>query len=939
MMKSTPHGRKGTHHYGNIPANQMTFCRWLISMGYLQKLIALTLIIMVLTPLVAHYYLSVAEMSNGGRFEGDSRLNKLMAMKPTDLRSHVEELYDIRESVQKELRQLEESRKKVQEQLQVIEGQLSSARKELWTSQDALSKVRTQIDQSMKEQTEIVERSLRHISAPIQILPQLKVEVLEAPDNVLSCKQHNCFDYSRCSIVSPFRVYMYNPEAIMSIQSSAIDLQSSITGALKRTSYVTSDPSRACLFIVFLWDSTEEDIDEDDLEGRLHSLEFWQGDGRNHLLISIAKGLSSRDIVGNVNFGRAILVQSFFTSKNFRKGFDIVLPPLFSVLRTSWKGGKFGPSFSPARRKFILSFQGSKPKYVAGDIKVGIDKDHMSRRLSWFEKKPTIEGGSEIESKIMAEFDKMRTYTDDQVLLDFICPDSTCDASNVMWCLCGNEEQRTYVLEQSTFVLILASNDSIVSSLSLLQRLSEALRSGAIPVVLGEHVALPFEEYIQWNKAVILLPLARVTELYYLLKTIQDSDLLLLRRQGAVLWDTYFSSPQSILAGVLANIRTRVSVPANPVMGANSKDMFPPGSQRKTEKVTKFTPESDDIFPPAEPPFSSPTFLRNFTHTYIDWDLAWNNPPGPFYLFPQNPLDPVMPSEAKFKGSSLGFRPVAKGIGGSGKEFQASLGGNIPREQFTIVILTYQREAVMVSSVERLLGIPFLNKVIIVWNSPQPPAEDLVWPEIHVPVKVLKGGKNSLNNRFLPFDEIETEAVLSIDDDAHLRHDEILFGFRVWRENRDRIVGFPGRFHAWDIENNSGFFYNANYSCELSMVLTGAAFLHKYYLYQYTYFMPQEIRDKVDEFMNCEDIAMNFLVSHITRKPPVKVTSRWTFRCPGCPQSLSMDDSHFRERHICIQYFAKVFGYTPLLYTQYRVDSVLFKTRLPKDMQKCFKFI
>ncbi len=42
--------------------------------------------------------------------------------------------------------------------------------------------------------------------------------------------------------------------------------------------------------------------------------------------------------------------------------------------------------------------------------------------------------------------------------------------------------------------------------------------------------------------------------------------------------------------------------------------------------------------------------------------------------------------------------------------------------------------------------------------------------------------------------------------------------------------------------------------------------------------MPREIRDKVDEYMNCEDIAMNFLVSHITRQPPIKVTSRWTFR-------------------------------------------------------------
>ncbi|PIK58128.1 putative exostosin-like 3 [Apostichopus japonicus] len=267
------------------------------------------------------------------------------------------------------------------------------------------------------------------------------------------------------------------------------------------------------------------------------------------------------------------------------------------------------------------------------------------------------------------------------------------------------------------------------------------------------------------------------------------------------------------------------------------------------------TPESDDVFPPAEPPFSSPTFLRNFTSTYVDHHRSWNNPPGPFHLFPKTHWTqscPLTPSLVDRRWGSV-RSPTESGLR---QGVSRIIRGNIPREQFTIVILTYQREAVL---------------VIIVWNSPQPPSDDLIWPEIHVPVKVLQGGKNSLNNRFLPFDEIETEAVLSIDDDAHLRHDEMLFGFRVWRENRDRIVGFPGRYHAWDVDNNGGFLYNANYSCELSMVLTGAAYLHKYYFYQYTYYMPQEIRDKVDEFMNCEDIAMNFLVSHISRKPPVKI--------------------------------------------------------------------
>lgn len=77
------------------------------------------------------------------------------------------------------------------------------------------------------------------------------------------------------------------------------------------------------------------------------------------------------------------------------------------------------------------------------------------------------------------------------------------------------------------------------------------------------------------------------------------------------------------------------------------------------------------------------------------------------------------------------------------------------------------------------------------------------------------------------------------------------------------------------------------------MILTGAAFLHKvffgfgflainnffkFYLHAYTYSMPAIIRQKVDEWMNCEDLAMNFLVSHLTRKAPIKTTSKWTLR-------------------------------------------------------------
>jgi len=55
---------------------------------------------------------------------------------------------------------------------------------------------------------------------------------------------------------------------------------------------------------------------------------------------------------------------------------------------------------------------------------------------------------------------------------------------------------------------------------------------------------------------------------------------------------------------------------------------------------------------------------------------------------------------------------------------------------FVVVILTYEREAVLINAISRLKGLPHLNKVVVVWNSPQVPSEDLHWPDIGVTVRV-----------------------------------------------------------------------------------------------------------------------------------------------------------------------------------------------------------
>lgn len=138
-------------------------------------------------------------------------------------------------------------------------------------------------------------------------------------------------------------------------------------------------------------------------------------------------------------------------------------------------------------------------------------------------------------------------------------------------------------------------------------------------------------------------------------------------------------------------------------------------------------------------------------------------------------------------------------------------------------MVSYNRDSVLNASLERLYKLPYLNRVIVLWNNVNR-TNNLTWPRLHVPVIFVNATRNSLNNRFLPLSEIETEAVLSMDDDIDLKQHEIVFAFRTWREQRNRLVGFPARHHA---RYGDSMFYNSNHTCQLSVILTGAAFIHK----------------------------------------------------------------------------------------------------------------
>lgn len=261
-----------------------------------------------------------------------------------------------------------------------------------------------------------------------------------------------------------------------------------------------------------------------------------------------------------------------------------------------------------------------------------------------------------------------------------------------------------------------------------------------------------------------------------------------------------------------------------------------------------------------------------------------------------------------------------------------------PRWQgFTAVILTYDRVNSLFSLIQKLVKVPSLTKVLVIWNNQRkaPPHASL-WPKISKPWKVIQTKANKLSNRFYPYEEIETEAILTIDDDiVMLTADELEFGYEVWREFPDRIVGFPSRVHVWDNATNR-WKYESEWTNQISMVLTGAAFHHKYWSFMYTTSMPGNIKEWVDDHMNCEDIAMNFLVANITNKAPIKVTPRKKFKCPECTNTemLSADLNHMVERSHCIDRFAEVYGRVPLRTVEFRADPVLYRDSFPHKLKR-----
>ena len=606
-----------------------------------------------------------------------------------DLNMQIEELENIKSSVRNELRELDGKRWELMKEVTSHSELIAKLRKEVAVTKKELGNAKN--DVAKAGQGAAVKSTTTQ--PPIVILPQLQNAISNnvppplskqdqpATGTGSSCSFHNCFDFSFCPLIRKFDMHVYNTKEninVMGTLPNEDDVNNWLV-ELQRKRLLASNPSSACLHVLVVGKVEDGKA----AEAKLKELQYWRGNGVNHLIIEHPSVFESQ--LHKVDTGRAIVATAH--NLHLRKNFDV-----FSVPTTTNADGKFREHLPP-----LLSISRQKLLYFHGECRTGKSMEHLQ---------PTVDGLLQLKEHIVDVDIKVSC---EKVDVLYPAGDNECN-------LCGSQVDRFAHLASSKFAMI-----PEMSGMLMLVRIIEALRSGSVPVIVGTDLPLPFDDKIDWKLAVLRIPSGHFTQIHLILRSIEEYDMQRFHLQGRFLYETYFRSPQQIMSTVLAVVQSQTMHPAPAIAGAS----FPSVKQKNKLSASNY--------------ISMPSSQWRHNYTQHPYNL-WNKPPGPFYAYPNSPRDPVPTSGTQYISmteAELKQLPphivLAGGI--TGPYFEDYLLGNVPSEQFTVVMLTYQRNTVMVEAVERLSGLPHLHKVIVVWNNPED-ISSITMPNIDVPVEV-----------------------------------------------------------------------------------------------------------------------------------------------------------------------------------------------------------
>jgi len=253
-------------------------------------------------------------------------------------------------------------------------------------------------------------------------------------------------------------------------------------------------------------------------------------------------------------------------------------------------------------------------------------------------------------------------------------------------------------------------------------------------------------------------------------------------------------------------------------------------------------------------------------------------------------------------------------FGGNGAEEPYPYKGQF--SQFTMIAMTHEARLWNLKMyIKHYSRCASVREIVVVWNIGQPP-DPVTEFDSAVPVRIRVEPENSLNNRFKPDPLIKTRAVFELDDDIMMTCDDVERGFKAWRENSDRLVGFYPRL----IDGNPLKYRDERYARHrkgYNMILTGAAFINSELTFSRYWSKEMDTgRALVDELFNCEDILMNFILANSTTSGHTVeyVHPAWAVDTSKLSSSAISRNTrgHYSKRTHCLLRFSQLYGGIPL---------------------------
>lgn len=453
----------------------------------------------------------------------------------------LKDLRRIKSSYLNELKQAELKRNSLLKTLNQLQFQVETHRLELEKLKQQNQLIKYKILNNMFKLNDH-EYKLSQSLSSLQILKtnyEFKSEKMEIyqtrADSLSFCELDDCFEFSRCKINQKLSLYLFkDPEVGFILEN--LDLKQ-----LNYSVDLVDEPSGSCLVGVVLLARTNTAYYERLIQFLLNI----KRNEHNFMLINPLDG----EFKQKVEFKHFLM--SFEKLKNLAQTesakfeFEFIGRSLFASFSSASVTNSLNTHFSISLNVEYLSQQ------LAQHNNVLLRYDYKDRKylLSYHQ-------AHEAGQKVGYLKRSLEAYS--SVLFETSCQRN----SNS---LCYDLHKRTSVLLESTFTLLISSENEPGWSAEMTYRLVEALKCSTIPVVIDSSLKLPLSELIAWDEIIIRVPYAHVNYLLPILSGIEQADLSNRRIKARNVYNSYFSTLTNQFRTLMASIQHRIGLPLYPM--------------------------------------------------------------------------------------------------------------------------------------------------------------------------------------------------------------------------------------------------------------------------------------------------------------------------------------------------------------------------------------